>query len=151
MAAASFVAMWVPVVQQLDGDVESTGPLHLLSPAHRFHAIVEGLANGSISRLPDDVRFRRALGVFTPSDSPRRGPADLLDLSRRGFPDLEPENSEGGSILPSVYITPTHEPSFVDEMKSKYAGWQRCYPLPILKIGWGSIRERKFKKEAARN
>lgn len=56
VAAISFAAMQIPVVQELEGEVRFTGTLESLSPAHRFHRIVEALRRGKLRSLPSGLR-----------------------------------------------------------------------------------------------
>jgi hypothetical protein len=52
VAALSFAAMQVPVLQELEGEVQFGQSLLALSPAHRFQRIVEALRKRELRSLP---------------------------------------------------------------------------------------------------
>ncbi|HJZ93966.1 MAG TPA: hypothetical protein VKE40_24035 [Gemmataceae bacterium] len=59
VVAASFAAMQVPVVQQLDGEVEFGGRPGALSPAHRLHRLAGRLSQGELGPVPAKIRGDR--------------------------------------------------------------------------------------------
>jgi hypothetical protein len=64
MAALSFAAMQVPVIQELDGNVSIAGNLNTLIPAWRFWMIVDARVKRLIPDLPQNVRSAASAHEF---------------------------------------------------------------------------------------
>lgn len=56
VAALSFAAMQVPVIQKLDGEVAFGGNINTLCPAYRFYLMVNAIKENKIPQLPPKVR-----------------------------------------------------------------------------------------------
>jgi hypothetical protein len=64
IAALTFVAMQVPVLQKLDGEVDLSGTRQTLCPALRFVALVDAIRSGKVPPLPEHVRSESTRAAF---------------------------------------------------------------------------------------